>query len=300
MAARARFWTPAPRQPTFSMQSLWYLAGWGIAAGLALALAAAASFSETGSRRLVIALGGSDGTAQKEAVEAAARSRDSISDIAPLVESVRFLAAERERLAARIGNIERHLDELTGSIKAQADSPAGATRPLPQTPDDGAAASVPASPQATQPALSETARQSLEPSGSRSDALPGVLERSSSADASTAEFGVDIGAAANFEGLRQLWASTKATNPVLFEGLYGVVSLRENTRMRTAELRLIVGPLADADAVNRFCAVLAAANRYCQPTGFEGQRLADTDRAIERKSPLKPMQRPRRLFGLFQ
>ena len=209
MAARAHFWTPAPRQPTFSMQSLWHVAGWGIAAVLALALATAASYSNTGSRRLAIALGGSDGTAQKEAVEAAARPRDSVSDIAPLVESVRALAAERERLAARIGNIERHLDELTGSIKAQAASPVGATRPLPHAPDEGAAMKVGASPQATQPALSEAARQSLEPSGSRSDALsPSALERSSSADASMAEYGVDIGATANFEGLRQLWAST--------------------------------------------------------------------------------------------
>ena len=34
-----------------------------------------------------------------------------IAQIAPLMESVRVLAAERERLAARIGKIERHLDE---------------------------------------------------------------------------------------------------------------------------------------------------------------------------------------------
>ena len=284
MAARARFWTPAPRQPTFSIQSLWHLAGWGIAAGLALALAAAASFSETGSRRVVIALGDSDGTAQNEVVPASPSSRDPASDIAPLVESVRVLAAERERLAARIENIERHLDELTGSIKAQA----GAATPAPAP-----------STQGTQPALSELAGQWLEPSGSRLEAPPGASE-AWPADTSKVEFGVDIGAAANLEGLRQLWVSTKATNSVLFEGLQGLVSLRENTKTRTAELRLIVGPLADADAVSRFCAVLAAANRYCQPAGFEGQRLADGDRAIERKSVARPVQRPRRLFGLFQ
>jgi hypothetical protein len=266
------------------MQSLWHLAGWGIAAGLALALAVVASFSETGSPRLAIALGGSDGAAQKEAVPASSPSRDPASDIAPLVESVRALAVERERLAARIGNIERHLDELTGSIKAQAE----AATPTPAS-----------STQVTQPALSEPARQWLEPSGSRSEAPPGAPE-AWPADTSKVEFGVDIGAAANFEGLRQLWAFTKATNPVLFEGLQGLVSLRENTKTRAAELRLIVGPLADADAVSRFCAALAAANRYCQPTGFEGQRLADGDRAIERKSAARPVQRPRRLFGLFQ
>jgi hypothetical protein len=100
--------------------------------------------------------------------------------------------------------------------------------------------------------------------------------------------------------LRQLWTSTKASSPSLFDGLYGVVSLRENSRTRAAELRLIVGPLADADAASRLCATLAAAHRYCQPGAFEGQRLADADKATERKPPFKPVQRPPRLFGLFQ
>jgi hypothetical protein len=147
MPTKARFWTPPPRQPTFSMQSLWQLAVWGIAAATALALAAAASYSEAGSRRLMIALGDLNGTAQKEPIPGSTRARDSATDIAPL-ESVRVLAAERERLAARIGRIERQLDDLTGSIKAQTGTAPGETAHLSaQLPAEAAALSpAPATP----------------------------------------------------------------------------------------------------------------------------------------------------------
>jgi hypothetical protein len=132
---------------------------------------------------------------------------------------------------------------------------------------------------------------------------PAASEQSSSADASKVEFGVEIGRAANFEGLRRLWSSSKGSNAALFEGLHAVVAVRGNSRTRAAELRLIVGPLADAEARPRLCATLAGTHRYCQPAGFEGQRLADADKAIERRPAAPP--RPKasapaaRLFGLF-
>jgi hypothetical protein len=121
MAAKARFWTPASKQPTFNLQSLWELAVWGICASVALGLAVAASYSQTGSRRLMLAMDamdGSGGEAQKAAdgIQASIPSRDAAIDIVPLVETVRVLAAERDRLTARLGRIERHLDDLTGSI----------------------------------------------------------------------------------------------------------------------------------------------------------------------------------------
>jgi hypothetical protein len=118
MAARARLWTPAPRQPTFTTKSLWHLAAWGLAAGIALALAAAASYSDAGSRRLTVALGGSEGVVQEATPPASSRSQEPAIEIGPLIESVRSLAAERERLTARIENIERQLNDVTGSIKA--------------------------------------------------------------------------------------------------------------------------------------------------------------------------------------
>jgi hypothetical protein len=315
MAAKPRLWIPAATQPTFNMQSLRQLALWGISAGLALGLAVAAGYSETGSRRLVLTMNGSNDGAQKAAdrIQASTPSRDAAVDDPPLLETVRVLAAERDRLAARMGRIERQLDDLTGSIKAPtgtAASPAAARPALPQATADPAA--TPASgaiQQSTPRSTFESARQSDAPTGARPEAAAGAAgvasEHSLSADLSKVEFGADIGGAANFEGLRQLWTSTKGSNASLFEGLLPVVALRENSRTRAAELRLIVGPLADAEAATRLCATLTAAHRYCQPASFEGQRLSDTDKASERGPIAPPRPAPkastptRRLFELF-
>ena len=53
-----------------------------------------------------------------------------------------------------------------------------------------------------------------------------------------------------------------------------MVAVRERPQAEAPELRLIVGPLPNAEAATRLCATLSAARRYCQPTTFEGQRLS--------------------------
>jgi hypothetical protein len=315
MPATARFWIPAAKQPTLNMQSLWQLAVWGISAGFALGLAVAAGYSETGSRRLMLAMNGSTGEAPTLAhgIQAATRSRDAAIEAPPLAETVRVLVDERDRLAARVGRLERHLDDLTGAIKAQtgtADLSAAATHASPQA--TAGPVATPASgstQQATGASSADATRQSDAPIGARSETAPGsagaAFERPLSADVAKVDFGVDIGGAANFEGLRQLWASTSGSNAALFEGLFPVVALRENGRTRAAELRMIVGPLADAEAATRLCEALAAAHRYCQPASFEGQRLSDAEKASERGPVAQPRATPkastppRRLFGLF-
>jgi hypothetical protein len=90
----------------------------------------------------------------------------------------------------------------------------------------------------------------------------------------TVKFAVDLGSATNFDALRGLWNATRSGHAALFEGLLPLVAVRENSRSRTAELRLIVGPLADADAAAKLCATLTAAHRACQPTPFEGRPFA--------------------------
>ena len=118
-------------------------------------------------------------------------------------------------------------------------------------------------------------------------------------------FGVDIGGAASFDGLRALWNSTRKTHAALLEGLHPVVIVRENTRTRAAELRLIVGPLPDPESAAQFCATLAAAKRSCQPATFEGPELSlaapDPPRrpaaAPERKAAPRPPVRPNPVSG---
>jgi hypothetical protein len=88
--------------------------------------------------------------------------------------------------------------------------------------------------------------------------------------------GIDVGGAVNYEGLRTLWHSTMGSDPAL-EELYPVVTVRENNKTHGVDLRLVVGPIADADAAERLCTTLAAAHHYCQPVAFEGQRLSPAD-----------------------
>jgi hypothetical protein len=91
--------------------------------------------------------------------------------------------------------------------------------------------------------------------------------------AARAGFGVDVGGGATVEGLRGLWTSVKAGAGPLLVNLRPVVAVRE-VRPGAVELRLVIGPLANAAAATRLCAQLAAIGRACRPTTFDGQRLA--------------------------
>ena len=99
--------------------------------------------------------------------------------------------------------------------------------------------------------------------------------------------GVDLGGAKDFEGLRALWNALATSHYGLFEGLHPIVAVRENSKLRTAELRLVAGPLTDVDIASRICTTLAAAKRYCRLAPFEGQPLALNDPA-RRPAAAKP------------
>ena len=83
-----------------------------------------------------------------------------------------------------------------------------------------------------------------------------------------------------------------------------IQAVRENSRTKNAELRLVAGPLANVEHAARLCANLSAARRYCQPVAFEGQRLAEPDAVPERRAApaapkpkvAAPAPKPRGLF----
>jgi hypothetical protein len=91
--------------------------------------------------------------------------------------------------------------------------------------------------------------------------------------ATRSEIGVDVGGGATVEALRALWASVKTSAAPLLVNLRPLVVVRE-VRPGAVELRLVIGPLANATAAARLCASLAATRRACRPTVFDGQRLA--------------------------
>ncbi len=102
--------------------------------------------------------------------------------------------------------------------------------------------------------------------------------------------GVDVGGATSFDGLRTLWTTMTATHSDLFEGLHPIVTVRENSKSRAADLRLVAGPLTDIESANHICTTLAAAKRYCRLVTFEGEPLALTPKrrpAAKARSPIR-------------
>jgi hypothetical protein len=293
MLARLRAAWPAVRrqEQAFNMRALWRLALWGSTATLALTLAVLAGFSEAGSRRLMAAT----------PAPPSARTSDSEAQTRRLAEMVHILAADRERLVGRIDTLERNLEDMTGSIKRQV---AGALETAAASPPPAALATVPPAPAVAPPAIKEAAlappaeasaaaAPAAAPVATEAQPAAGERDAANPADATVgpplelvpirAEYGVDVGGAVSFDGLRVLWASTKENHAVLLDGLYPVVAVRESAKTKTPELRLIAGPLTSTEAALRICAKLSAARRYCQPVAFEGQRLAQADVVPERK-----------------
>jgi hypothetical protein len=284
------------------------LAMWGVSAGAALLIAVIAGYSNTPGKRLAAASANAAAPKGDAEPNQAARLSEIDTQTRRLTDAVRALTADRERLMARIDSLERGVGDLTGSIKGAAAAAAPAPAPAPSAVFSAAASPAPPpvaqkpaeAPHATPPAAAgpaepQAGKASGPPVAANDPPAPEQLASAASAGPDGAEppkteLGVDVGGAGNFEGLWALWTTTKATNKMLFDGLYPRVVVRNNSKSKAAELRLVVGPFPGIEAASRMCTALATARRYCQPVAFEGQRLAEADATSERKSekPEKP------------
>ncbi len=97
------------------------------------------------------------------------------------------------------------------------------------------------------------------------------------------EFGVDLGSANSVNGLRALWRGllkSKSNTPLT--GLRPIIVVKEGTNGLGMQLRLVAGPLNDAGAAARICAVLAENKRGCETAIFDGQRLSEDPPATPR------------------
>jgi hypothetical protein len=237
------------RTPPFGIQDLLRLAIWGTFAAAALALAVVSISSSGGFRR---------SAAAQPTPQAAAKTAADAAEAKRLVQAVNALTADREQILARLSALERGLNDVTGSIKKEAKPPA--------SPDSAAVSPPPA------PAASEA--EAGPDSVNRSQTLTAAPPRATAATETAAvELGIDVGGAISFEGLRTLWSSTKHHLPALSEELYPVVAVKENSR-GGAELRLIIGPMANPELATELCGKLAAAHHSCQAAAFQGQRLS--------------------------
>jgi hypothetical protein len=104
------------------------------------------------------------------------------------------------------------------------------------------------------------------------------------------DFAVDLGSANSIGGLRALWRGLLKANGALAE-LRPIIVIRESSSGLGMQLHLAAGPLKDAAAAAKICAGLTEAERSCETTVFDGQRLAvpaDGDPALPGAKPLSP------------
>jgi hypothetical protein len=89
------------------------------------------------------------------------------------------------------------------------------------------------------------------------------------------EFGVDVGSANSVSGLRALWRGLlKSRSNAPLKELRPIIVVKEGANGLGMQLRLVAGPLNDAGAAARICAVLTENNRPCETVIFDGQRLS--------------------------
>ena len=247
----------APPRRDFEMRDLSRVAAWGLATLGALTIAAYAASSEIGEDRLILAVANFRGVPPPERL---ARSpADGLTR--QLAVTVRELSAEREQLLARLDTLERNLSDVTGSISRAANQPP-APAPTPTT-----LPPVVSTPDVVTPASPATATDNP-----TARVTPPIQIPTDEPAAPKAEFGVDLGRANSVEGLRQLWNAVKSRHGGALDGLRPIVTVREIARGGGIELRLVAGPLSNAAAAARICALLPGS--ACHPTVFDGQRLA--------------------------
>jgi hypothetical protein len=244
------------------MQRLLRQAAWGCAAAAALFVAVLSSRSDVGVQRATLAFA----SLNSQSSQAVKQQFDAEAAMRQLAVAVRSLNEDRDRLAKRLAAVERDMDDMTGSIKQQIEAARTPTTqnpapwpldapPVPMTPADVAAVVKSLAPTPTQSAAASS---------------PAPADQSYSPP----PYGADVGNATSVKALQLRWTGLHAAHPQLFAGLQPLVSLRENPRTNRAELHLVVGPYSNAETATQLCSALGAFHVACQPTMFDGSRLA--------------------------
>ena len=260
------------------ISSLWRLCGWGGAAAIALAALAITTQTESGSERLQLAFAyGNLPTPAGDLAELKRRALEKDAETRALEAQVLTLAADRDRLTARLASLERNLDDMTGSIKRQATLAAAA----PKAPAPAAPAIAPlAMPASTDTAATWPGTAQTQAAAATPDPVPLPPTRVAAAPASEPvaepprkpEFGVDLGGAPTMDVLSARWAAVKANFGPLLTGLHPLAT--HDRRPGSTDFRLLVGPLPTAAAATQLCARFVAARVTCRTAKFDGQRLA--------------------------
>lgn len=167
-----------------------------------------------------------------------------------LSENVRQLTADRDRLLSRLDALER--GDVTGSVPAvRRSSRVGSTPAEGDSPVQNGAGNP----------IGEANAQYQASIGTDAPLL-------------RTGYAVDLGYAPSLEAARGLWHTVKTKHSGMLEGLRPLLAIREGPNGQGISLHLVAGPFPSPAAAGRLCAILGAMGEHCEPTAYEGQRLA--------------------------
>jgi SPOR domain len=294
------------------LDTLWRLGAWGLAAALSVAAVTVIVQTDRGSERMQSLL---NGTAEAITAPAAvaplpSRAAEFESATRALDAQVRELSADRDRLVARLASLERHLEDMTGSIQPAMQLPSPAVPAPAASPPAVTLAAAPPAPKIAAPPPSpavhiinplaatpssegaatwpETAKPQEAADDERLPPLPAAREVASLPNPSETaqsiatdvkplpamartEYGIELATGPTVDLLRTHWAAVKANYGPLLTGLQPV-AVRDRRPGGTG-YRLVAGPMPSFTAAKQVCARLTQAHMACHPAKFDGQAI---------------------------
>jgi hypothetical protein len=195
-----------------------------------------------------------------------------------LRESVKQLSADRDQLKTRISLLEQNLEDITGTIKRQAQQPAPAPKEQTATTTQPPPA-ITAPPTTTASIAETTPRQSSSAPVTEQAAVPVPQMRTAALPtaqpAERREFGVDLGGATSLEHLRIAWATIKANAGPDLSGMRPTYSQRQRPNGATEYRLVVVGNFQDTSDAAALCHKLTAVKLNCRPGQYRVTQLAD-------------------------
>lgn len=285
---------PPEHGPLRDNTLMWRLSLWGGAATVAVAATLLIVNADPGLDRIVQALS-QPAPAQQTAVEDTLLKRveaQRAEENRRLETRLRELAADRDKLSARLATLEQNFSDLTGSIKRdisavaatalaakQEAPPAAAPAPVVTAPPVTMAAPIVRPEPAPQPSPAEVpARADVaaeKPPQMVSVPMPptrvATATQAAPEEPRKPELGVDLGGARSMEILQARWVAVKANFGPVIEGLRPLAGYDD--RPGIIPYRLIVGPLPNGAAAAQICSRLHASKVPCRPVDYAGEKL---------------------------
>ncbi len=285
---------PPEHGPLRDNTLMWRLSLWGGAATVAVAATLLILNADLGLDRVVLALS-QPAPAQQAAVEDTLLKRveaQRAEENRRLETRLRELAADRDKLSARLAALEQNFSDLTGSIKRDISAVAATALAAKQeTPQAAAPAPVLTAPPVTTAAPIVRPEPAPQPSPAEVPARADVaaekppqmvnvpMPPTRVATATQAapeeprkpELGVDLGGARSMEILQARWVAVKANFGPVIEGLRPLAGYDD--RPGIIPYRLIVGPLPNGAAAAQICSRLHASKVPCRPVDYAGEKL---------------------------